>query len=230
MEKHHVVYVVCKKIDIVKNTELWDICLNYHIQIIDNDEMYRMLEESKMPKIDLAISNTYGRLIKTPLLEWVNGNCINFHGAILPKYKGLFTYNHGILNGEEEWGVTAHYVNDKFDEGNIISIQRFEILADEISVSELEEKTQKTAYELMKEIVDKWDKEGPLKGCPQSGEGKYYSREDFEKEKKILITDTADIVRRKIHAFWCPPYEGAYVEIDGVHFQLLPTERDFKYD
>ncbi len=230
LEKHQVIYVVCKNIDLVKDTELWDICLKNHIQIIDNAKMYRLLEENKMPKIDLAISNTYGRLIKAPLLKWVNGNCINFHGAILPEYKGLFTYNHGILNGEKEWGVTAHYVNEKFDEGNIISIRRFEILPDEISVQELEEKTQKEAYELTKEIVDMWEKEGPLRGVPQSGKGNYYSREDFEKRKEVLITDTSETVKRKIHAFWCPPYEGAYIKIDGIHFQLLPTKGDIEYD
>lgn len=230
LKKNHVVYVVCKELDIVKDTELWEICLNNYVQIMDSEEMNRRLEDEKMPRIDLAISNTYGRLIKTPLLKWVKGNCINLHGAILPKYKGLFTYNHGLLNGEKEWGVTAHYVNNRFDEGDIIAVRRFDIIADKISVSELEEKTQKTAYELTKEIVDIWEKEGPIRGTPQKSTGKYYSREDFERGKKVLFTDTPEIVEKKIHAFWCPPYEGAYIEIGGVHFQLLPMKGDYKCD
>lgn len=228
IEEYHTIYVVCKNINVIENTELQRICQQHHIPIIDNDEMYKMLEENRMPKIDLAISNTYGRLIKKPLLKWVNGSCINLHGAILPEYKGLYTYNHGILNEEEEWGVTAHYVNERFDEGNIIQICRFKISPDKITVSELEEKTQKTAFELTKEIVEMWKKKGPLKGVPQGSAGKYYSKEDFEREKRVYITDTPEKVSKKIHAFWCPPYEGAYIEIGGAHFELLPIKEELK--
>lgn len=214
--------VVCKNYDVIKNTEMEKICCQERIPILENDEIYKLIKENKMPHIDLAISNTYGRLIRKPLLEWVGGNCINFHGAILPRYKGLFIYNHGLLEGEKEWGVTAHYVNEKFDEGDIIDIKKFKICADTISVAELEELAQKTAYELTVEIVEKWQKGTPLPATPQNGEGKYYSREDFENAKEIHITDSVETVKRKIHAFWCPPYEGAYIKIGGERFQLMP--------
>ena len=206
IEKHCVMGVVCKNFDIIKNTELEAICLAQNIPLYDNNTLYHLIEENKLPEIDLAISNTFGRLIREPLLKWVNGNCINFHGAILPDYKGLFTYNHGLLNEEKEWGVTAHYVNEKFDEGNIIKIKKFSIEPDKISVSELEELTQKNAYELTIEIIEKWQKSGPLPSIPQKDGGKYYSREDFNYAREIHVQDSAEEVRKKIHAFWCPPY------------------------
>lgn len=230
IDRHRVVGVVCKSFEIIKNTELEKICFQYNIPIYDNTTIYQMIEEQKMPQIDLAISNTFGRLIRKPLLEWTKGNCINFHGAILPEYRGVFTYNHGLLNEESEWGVTAHYVNEKFDEGRIIRVKRFEISASEISVSELEELTQKTAYELTVEILEEWNKRGPLPSKPQGSGGKYYSREDFEIAKEIQISDSAETVKKKIHAFWCPPYEGAYIKIGGVHFQLMPLEESISYD
>lgn len=224
IKNHEVVGIVCKKRAVIEETQMEKMCLDHKIEIFENDEVYQKIENGSMPYADLAISNTYGRLIKKPLLDWVNGNCINFHGAVLPEYRGLFAYNHGLLNGEKEWGVTVHYVNEKFDEGNIIAVEKFNICPEKISVTELEEKTQKTAYELTVKILEKWEKEGPLLSQPQQTGGRYYSREDFEKEKKVVITDTAAMVKKKIHAFWCPPYEGAYIEIDGEHFQLLPVE------
>lgn len=220
-EQHNVVGVVCKNKKLVKDTELEHICNKRHIPLLENEEMYEMLEKNELPEIDLAISNTYGRLIKKPLLAWVKGNCINLHGAILPQYKGLFTYNHGLLNQEKEWGVSAHYVNEKFDEGDIIAIDRFPICADEITIKELEEKTQETAYLLTLKLIEEWERIGPLPGVAQESEGTYYSKEDFEKAKEVLITDSAETVIRKIHAFWCPPYEGAYITIGGKHFQLM---------
>ncbi|MFW5631233.1 MAG: hypothetical protein ACOCNB_10685 [Acetivibrio ethanolgignens] len=77
-------------------------------------------------------------------------------------------------------GVTAQYINENFDEGNIIEIKTFPINADTISVKELERETQKTAYELTVQIVEEWEKNGVLPSTPQSGEEKYYSLEDFE--------------------------------------------------
>ena len=54
--------------------------------------------------------------------------------------------------------------------------------------------------------------------------GYYYSRQDFEDLKRITETDTAAVITRKVRACWCPPYEGAYLERDGIHFAVsLPT-------
>lgn len=226
LNEHTLVGVVCKNKQILHGTEMEQICIRNGIDIYDNEEVYCRIDENTMPQIDLAISNTYGRLIKPSFINYVNGNCINFHGAILPDYKGWITYNHGLLNEEKYWGVTAHYVNEKFDEGEIIEIRKFPIDSRKISVRKLEEETQKNAYELTISLIERWKTEGRLPSYPQPSGGRYYSKEDFEAAKKVLVTDSSDEVIKKIHAFWCPPYEGAYIEIDGVHFQLcLPEEK-----
>ena len=51
---------------------------------------------------------------------------INTHPALLPKYGGKGMYGMNVHNavieaGEKESGVTVHYVNSRYDEGNIIS-------------------------------------------------------------------------------------------------------------
>lgn len=226
IQRYNVVGLVCKAREVVYDTEIERICKVNGIKIYDNNEVYYELERNGLPHIDLAISNTYGRLIKPSFIEYVHGNCINLHGAILPDYRGLFAYNHGILNGEKEWGVTAHYINEKFDEGEIIAIKKFPIDTGKISVKMLEEETQKAAYELTLDLLKQWEECGKLPSYPQAAGGKYYSKEDFEAAKKISVTDSPDRVIQKIRAFWCPPYEGAYIEIGGTHFQLyLPEER-----
>lgn len=226
LKEHTIVGVVCKNKQILHDTEMEQICIRNGIDIYDNEELYHRIEENTMPYIDLAISNTFGRLIKPSFINYVNGNCINIHGAILPDYRGLFAYNHGLLNEEEQWGVTAHYVNERFDEGEIIEIRRFPIDSKKISVQELEEEAQKNAYELIIDLIERWTKEGRLPSHPQPSGGRYYSYADFESAKKVMVTDSSDEVIRKIHAFWCPPYEGAYIEIDGVHFQLCMPEEN----
>ena len=86
----------------------------------------------------------------------------------------------------------------------------------------LEKMAQEAAYRLTLEVINNWEKEGRPVGKPQEKTGKYYSREDFEKAKKIDLNSSAEEIERKIRAFYCPPYEGAYIEIEGKHFQLLP--------
>lgn len=220
IERYTVAGVVCKNREILDGTELEKICNKFGIRIYDNTELYQCLNCGKLPNIDIAVSNTFGRLIRPSFINFVRGNCINFHGAILPDYKGLYAYNHGLLNGEKTWGVTAHYVNERFDEGEIIAIKKFSIDPERISVSELEEITQKKAYDMTIELLERWRVEGKLPSYAQPLGGRYYSREDFEFARKVSLDDSADIVMKKIHAFYCPPYEGAYIEIDGKHFQL----------
>lgn len=227
LNKHTVVGVVCKTRQILRGTQMEQICKESGIGIYDSEELYHHIDGNTMPNIDLAISNTYGKLIKPSFISYVKGNCINLHGAILPDYKGLFAYNHGLMNEETQWGVTAHYVNEKFDEGEIIEIKKFPINPREIFVQQLEEQTQEKAYELTIDLLERWEKNGRLPSYSQPSGGRYYSRADFETAKRVSVTDSADVVLKKIHAFWCPPYEGAYIEINGMRFQLcLPEKKD----
>lgn len=215
------VRVVCKTYESFNNSEMEKYIIEKGIVFYDDEDLYKELAKGELPKFDLVISNTYGRLIKKELINWVDGKIINLHGAILPKYRGVFSYNWGIYNSEEEWGVTAHYVNEKLDEGDIIRISRFEIDSERITVKELETMTQEEAYYLTISIIKEFRKGIKPNAEMQSGEGTYYSRKDFEKLKHINKDDTADIVEKKIQSCWCPPHEGAYIEIGGTRYNLI---------
>lgn len=225
LKKHIVTAVICKDENVLDGTYMQSLCIENNIKVISDKRMYELLADGGLPECDLVISNTYGKFIRQELIDYVKGNCINLHGAILPDYRGVMAYNFGILNGENQWGVTAHYVNQHFDEGDIIEISKFDINPDTVSVKELEEKSQSYAYELTMKIVDSWEKNGKPASYKQPARGKYYSRKDFERAKKINFEDSAAMVRRKIQAFYCPPYEGAYVEIDGERFELMPHKK-----
>ena len=68
-----------------------------------------------------------GFLLKFPnnCIEAFPNKIINIHPALLPKYggKGMYGMNvHRAVveNKEAETGITIHYVNENYDEGNII--------------------------------------------------------------------------------------------------------------
>jgi len=78
-------------------------------------------------EFDLGISYGYGRLIKEPLLSRPRLGFVNFHPAPLPEYKGGDPYSDAIKDKVMEWGVSAHYMNENYDEGEIIQVNRFSL-------------------------------------------------------------------------------------------------------
>jgi phosphoribosylglycinamide formyltransferase 1 len=80
------------------------------------------IQEYKPSLIVLA-----GFLWKIPdiLITAFSGKIINIHPSLLPKYGGKGMYGHHvhdavITSGEKESGITIHYVNEHYDEGNHI--------------------------------------------------------------------------------------------------------------
>ena len=60
-------------------------------------------------------------------------NCFNFHGGLLPSYRGSCTINWAILNNEKETGVTLHQIDEGIDTGSIIDIYKIPIEIDDTS-------------------------------------------------------------------------------------------------
>jgi phosphoribosylglycinamide formyltransferase 1 len=76
-----------------------------------------------------------GFLLKIPqlLIDAFPNKIINIHPALLPKYGGKGMYGNYVHEavaaaGESESGITIHYVNSNYDEGNIIFQAKCSIL------------------------------------------------------------------------------------------------------
>lgn len=90
------------------------------------EELYHsieILEELSDRKIDMIILAGFLWLVPQNLTN--EFTVINIHPALLPKYGGKGMYGHFvheavIKNKEKESGITIHYVNENYDEGDII--------------------------------------------------------------------------------------------------------------
>ncbi|MBE7559778.1 formyl transferase [bacterium] len=179
---------------------------------------------SKNPKslgpIDLAVSYLYWLRIKPPLLTLPRLGVINLHPAPLPEYRGLGGYNFAILAGDAQFGVSAHFVAETIDTGDVIEVRRFPIDAERETAQSLERKSQRHLLALFRDVIDRLLRDGCLPRAPQ-GPGRYYTRQEMEDAKRVLPEDPAELVERKIRAFWYPPYEGAYLEREGRRYTLV---------
>jgi phosphoribosylglycinamide formyltransferase-1 len=71
-------------------------------------------------------------LVPPSLLKAFPNKIINLHPALLPKYGGKGMYGDYVHNAvlaakEEESGITIHFVNEQFDEGEILHQSKFKI-------------------------------------------------------------------------------------------------------
>jgi phosphoribosylglycinamide formyltransferase-1 len=105
--------------------------------IFDKTEFYKtdfVVDILKNLQIDLIVLAGFIWLIPQNLLKAFPNKIINIHPALLPKYGGKGMYgdrvHHAIIDAkEEESGITIHFVDENFDEGEIIHQSRFRIEA-----------------------------------------------------------------------------------------------------
>lgn len=96
--------------------------------IISRGDLYQtdhVLELMKNSNIDLIVLAGFLWMIPEKLLQEFSGKIINIHPALLPKHGGKGMYgariHEAVLHaGEKETGITIHYLNEKYDEGEII--------------------------------------------------------------------------------------------------------------
>jgi phosphoribosylglycinamide formyltransferase-1 len=87
----------------------------------------KILNELKKNIIKLICLAGFMKILSNDFIKNFNGKILNIHPSLLPKYKGLKTYERAIKNNEEYSGCTVHYVNSKLDSGKIIKQKKIKI-------------------------------------------------------------------------------------------------------
>ncbi|MEX0333140.1 formyltransferase family protein [Vibrio tubiashii] len=216
----------CQGIDIVgvitdsqlENSTTAKLAAQYNLPIFSFEQALAKLKNKEL-MFDLGISMLFWRKLKDEFLTVPSLGIINFHPAPLPEYKGTAGYNLAILDGLDSWGMTAHYVDESIDTGDIIKVLRFNICSVSETVQSLESISQDYLFDLFIDVINKVEKSMPNKveSTPNIG-GRYISRSEMESMKEIK---PGDDVSRKIRAFWFPPYDGAYIIIDEKKYSLV---------
>ncbi|WP_151949394.1 phosphoribosylglycinamide formyltransferase [Aliarcobacter butzleri] len=134
---------------------------------IINDKRYPGLDiDDKITRLllefgcDYIFLSGYMKKIESKLLKAYPNKIINTHPAILPSiYGGVgmygrFVHEAVIKNGEKESGVTIHFVNEVYDEGEKILVKKLKLEENE-TVDTLEEKIKNLEKEAIVEAFEK---------------------------------------------------------------------------
>lgn len=120
------------------------------------DEVLSVLQEHHIDFIVLA-----GFLVRVPdlLLHAYPDKIINIHPALLPKYGGKGMYGDRVHEAvvaasEKESGITIHYINEHYDEGNTIFQATCPILPND-SPEDVAQKVHALEYKYFPMIIEK---------------------------------------------------------------------------
>ncbi|MDR1698457.1 MAG: phosphoribosylglycinamide formyltransferase [Prevotellaceae bacterium] len=116
-------------------------------QFRETDDVLHFLQEKNIDFIVLA-----GFLLKIPgnIIAAFPDKIVNIHPALLPKFGGKGMYGSHVHEavveaGEKESGITVHYINAQYDEGEIIFQARCEVLPSD-SADDVAEKVHALEY------------------------------------------------------------------------------------
>ncbi len=121
----------------------------------ESDEVLNLL---KNLDVNLVVLAGFLWLVPANLLKNFPNKIINIHPSLLPKFGGKGMYgdrvHQAVLDaGEEESGITIHYVNEKFDEGEIIQQGRFKIEPGD-TIEMIKFKGQQLEHQLYPKVIE----------------------------------------------------------------------------
>lgn len=113
----------------------------------------------KNMEVDLVVLAGFLWLIPQSLLDAYPNSIINIHPSLLPKFGGKGMYGDHVHRavlaaGETESGITIHFVNPHFDEGEIIHQAKYKITADD-NLDTVKLKGQQLEHEHFPKVIER---------------------------------------------------------------------------
>lgn len=122
----------------------------------DGSAVLSLLKDKKIDFIVLA-----GFLSRVPdcILHAYPNKIINIHPSLLPKFggKGMYggrVHEAVVAAGERESGITIHYINERYDEGAVISQYKCSVLPHD-TAEQVAEKVHALEYEFYPQVIEK---------------------------------------------------------------------------
>jgi len=174
----------------------------------------RVLKALEKTAPDIIVVVAYGQIIPSAIIDLPRYKSVNVHFSVLPKYRGAAPVQWAILNGEGKTGVTIFELNEKMDEGDILTQLETDIGPRE-TARELEERLSRLGAGLLIETLEKIDQLPRLRQDParatlaprlQKGQGKIDWRKDSVS------------IDRMVRAF--SPWPGAFTSFRGQRLIL----------
>ncbi len=222
-KKEKIVGVVCRHDDPYKGQwykSVSELALKNKLNVFKpadiNDAAFIKEIENLQP--DILICAQYPKIFKRNLIQVPSLGCINLHFAPLPKYRGCFPIAWAIINGENEFGVTMHFIDPGVDSGDIIA-QEFFSIKDSDSGRDLYDRCTKKGLGLFKKTFP-LVKSGKMPRSKQDNALAIKHSREAPFNKIINWNWEAKKVYNFIRSLYFPPFECTFTFYKGSKIHI----------
>lgn len=158
---------------------------------------------------DFLFSFYYRKMIRPEVLAIPASGALNLHGSLLPKFRGRAPVNWAIISGEQETGMTLHYMIEKPDAGDVVD-QEWVPIEDDDTALTVYQRLCEASVNVLDRALSWFERDKAPRFAQDLSKGSYFrgrtpedGRIDFAQEARRCY----DLVRAVTH-----PYPGAFGE------------------
>jgi len=168
---------------------------------------------------DLIVVSSFKQILPESVIKIPRLGVINVHPSLLPRYRGATPTTWALINGEEETGVTVHYIEDENpDKGDIIAQAALRIDPGDNDGTlryKLAVLSERVLADALKLIFSKGKRIGRRQ---DESNATYYPPRSIEDAEIKTHSSFRDILN-KIRAM--TPYPGAYINNEGKRHTVI---------
>lgn len=191
-----------------------------NLPIYQPKDKNELLEIVKKLNPDLAVVVAYGMIFPKEVLDIPKFGFVNIHPSLLPKYRGATPIQSAILNGDKKTGVSLFLIDEKMDNGPILSVKNYELGI--MNYEELSKELARLGANLLIEALPKYVS-GEITPLPQNDSLATYTKKIKTEDAFIdLEKDNPVEMERKIRAL--NPEPGTWTIQNGKRVKILEAE------
>ena len=166
---------------------------------------------------DVVVVVAYGQILPRDVLEIPRLACLNLHASLLPRWRGAAPIQAAIAAGDCETGITAMYMDEGLDTGDILLQRHVEILPNDTGGS-LHDRLAQIAPETLLESL-RLVAAGNAPRIPQDNARGTYAPKLKREHGLIDWSESAEAIERKILAY--NPWPGAFMKVDRQNLKIF---------
>jgi methionyl-tRNA formyltransferase len=166
---------------------------------------------------DVIVVVAYGQILPRDVLEIPCLVCLNLHASLLPRWRGAAPIQATIAAGDCGTGITAMYMDEGLDTGDILLQRGVEILPNDTGGS-LHDRLAQIAPEALLESL-RLVAAGNAPRIPQDNACATYAPKLKREHGLIDWSESAEAIERKIRAY--TPWPGAFMKVDRQNLKVF---------
>ena len=166
---------------------------------------------------DVIVVIAYGQILPRDVLELPRLACLNLHASLLPRWRGAAPIQAAIAAGDRETGITAMYMDEGLDTGDVLLQRNLEILPNDTGGS-LHDRLAQVAPEALLESL-RLLAAGSAPRIAQDNALATHAPKLKREHGLIDWSESAEAIERKIRAY--NPWPGAFMKLDNQNLKIF---------